>query len=283
MDAQKNTQSAPVTSPVAPNEANAFGRISKLSLIIAPEKIRELFFTAPYKILRPFHQHGFLQIMVVKVSAGTMAGDRQEVRISLEDGAKAEFLSQSYEKIHRMDEGEAVRNGHIEVGRAATLFYAPLPVLPFADSAFINTFHIELADASSRLFYSDILACGRAARGEHFLYRLYRSRVRIYQSGELLYFDNLRFTPKDSSLDYAGLTQYEGYTHLGTYLLLNFPLKEDDLRAFVDGLAAVSDCQLGLTTFAPQSYCLKALASGSEPLVRLQNKLKEMLRSLEKV
>ena len=269
MDAQKNTQSAPVTSPVAPNEANAFGRISKLSLIIAPEKIRELFFTAPYKILRPFHQHGFLQIMVVKVSAGTMAGDRQEVRISLEDGAKAEFLSQSYEKIHRMDEGEAVRNGHIEVGRAATLFYAPLPVLPFADS--------------SRLFYSDILACGRAARGEHFLYRLYRSRVRIYQSGELLYFDNLRFTPKDSSLDYAGLTQYEGYTHLGTYLLLNFPLKEDDLRAFVDGLAAVSDCQLGLTTFAPQSYCLKALASGSEPLVRLQNNLKEMLRSLEKV
>lgn len=274
MDAQKHTQPA----ADVPAGENAFGRTSKLSLVIAPDKIRELFFTAPYKILRPFHQQGFLQIMVVKVSAGTMAGDRQDVRISLEDGTKAEFLSQSYEKIHRMDEGEAVRSGHIEVGRNATLFYAPLPVLPFADSAFRNTFHIELRDASSRLFYSDILACGRAARGEHFLYRLYRSRVKIDQADELIYFDNLRFTPKDSPFDYAGLTQYEGYTHLGTYLLMNFSLQEEDLRRFIETLPCAASCQIGLTAFAPQCFCLKALANGSEPLVELQTQIKNRLR-----
>lgn len=79
-------------------QKNSFGRTSKLSLVIAPEKIRQLFFTAPYKILRPFHQGDFLQIMVVKVSAGLMAGDCQDFDIQLEDHAKAEFLSQSYEK-----------------------------------------------------------------------------------------------------------------------------------------------------------------------------------------
>lgn len=278
MDVKNNKQSDVVNTA----KVNAFGKISKLSLVIAPEKICELFFTAPYKILRPFHQQGFLQIMVVMVSAGIMAGDRQEVDICLKDGAKAEFLSQSYEKIHCMDEGEALRSGNIKVGREATLFYAPLPVLPFANSAFISNFSIKLADTSSRLFYSDILACGRAARGEHFLYRLYRSRLRIYQSDELVYFDNLRFTPQNGNLDYAGLTQYEGYTHLGTYILLNFPLTEENLREFVDELAEVDGCQLGITTFGPQSYCLKALALGSEPLIGLQDSLKEMLRALEK-
>lgn len=144
-------------------QTNPFGKVSELSLVLAPGKMRHLSFTAPFKVLHPFHQDGFLQIMVVKVSAGLMAGDRQSIAIDLEPGTKAEFLSQSYEKIHQMAGGEAVREGRVTVGRDATLFYAPLPVLPFADSAFRSAFAIELADETSRLFYSDILACGRTA------------------------------------------------------------------------------------------------------------------------
>lgn len=260
-------------------QKNSFGRTSKLSLVIAPQKIQQLFFTAPYKILRPFHQGDFLQIMVVKVSVGLMAGDCQEVSIQLEDRAKAEFLSQSYEKIHQMDTGEATRTGKINIGSGSVLFYAPLPVLPFADSAFSNRFDIFLADASSRLFYADILACGRAARGERFKYRLYRSRVRIRQAGRLIYADNLRFAPQENPFGYEGLTQYEGHTHLGNYVLMNFPLQEEELRSFVSSLKLPSSCLFGMTAFAPQCFCLKILAQGSEILVQLQDKLKEKLRS----
>ena len=92
-------------------QANPFGRTSELSLVLAPGKMCHLSFTAPFKVLHPFHQDGFLQIMVVKVSAGLMAGDRQSITIALEPGTKVEFLSQSYEKIHQMAEGEAVREG----------------------------------------------------------------------------------------------------------------------------------------------------------------------------
>lgn len=261
-------------------QKNSFGRTSKLSLVIAPEKIRQLFFTAPYKILRPFHQGDFLQIMVVKVSAGLMAGDCQDFDIQLEDHAKAEFLSQSYEKIHRMDTGKATRTGHIRVGREAVLFYAPLPVLPFANSAFVSHFDITLADDSSKLFYADVLACGRAARGERFKYRLYRSRVRIHQQDSLLYADNLRFAPQENPYGYEGLTQYEGRTHLGTYIFMNFPLSEDELRSFIARRNLPNSCLTGITAFAPHCFCVKILAQGSECLVKLQDQLKEMLRAL---
>ena len=46
-------------------QANPFGRTSELSLVLAPGKMRHLSFTAPFKVLHPFHQDGFLQIMVV--------------------------------------------------------------------------------------------------------------------------------------------------------------------------------------------------------------------------
>ena len=259
-------------------QTNPFGKVSELSLVLAPGKMRHLSFTAPFKVLHPFHQDGFLQIMVVKVSAGLMAGDRQSIAIDLEPGTKAEFLSQSYEKIHQMAGGEAVRVGWVTVGRDATLFYAPLPVLPFADSAFRSAFAIELADETSRLFYSDILACGRTARGERFAYRLYRSRVHITSGGTLLYADNFRFAPQEDSADCEGFTQYEGYTHLGNYVLCHFPVREEALRAHLQPVLDTHDCQAGLTRFGENGLCLKVLANGSEMLVALQARIKDFLR-----
>lgn len=174
--------------------------------------------------------------------------------------------------------GEAVREGRVTVGRDATLFYAPLPVLPFADSAFRSAFAIELADETSRLFYSDILACGRAARGERFAYRLYRSRVYITSGGTLLYADNFRFAPQEDGADCEGFIQYEGYTHLGNYVLCHFPVREEDLRACFRPILDVHDCQAGLTRFGETNLCLKVLANGSEMLVALQARIKDFLR-----
>jgi len=61
-------------------KTNPFGKVSELSLVVAPGKMRHLSFTAPLKVLHSSRQDGFLQIMVVKVSAGLMAGDRQSIK-----------------------------------------------------------------------------------------------------------------------------------------------------------------------------------------------------------
>ncbi len=260
--------SCPVETP--------FGRVSHLSLLITPGGLEKVFFTAPYKVLHPFRQQGFWQVMAAKASAGLMAGDRQEVRVELAAGARAEILSQSYEKIHAMEEGQACRRGELKVGRDAVLFYAPLPVLPFADSAFESIFRVDLEDGTSRLFYADIIACGRKARGERFKYRLYASRLRVYQSGHLLYADNIHFMPEEEGL--GGLTQYEGYTHLGSYLLMNFSISKEELFFQLGKLPFFSEILAGITTVVGGGICVKVLANGSEPLIELQNKLKDMLR-----
>lgn len=75
----------------------------------------------------------------------------------------------------------------------------------------------------------------------------------------------------------TGLTQYEGHSHLGTYLFVNLELTEDELREWVDEQLEGKDCLYGLTCFNEDAYALKVLSLGSEMLVNLQNAIKDKL------
>lgn len=71
--------------------------------------------------------------MPLCASAGIMAGDSQEFSYHVKEG-RPEILSQSFEKIHKMDEGSASRTIEVQVDKNAALYYYPQPVIPFAQS-----------------------------------------------------------------------------------------------------------------------------------------------------
>lgn len=50
-----------------------------------------------------------MQVMVLSASAGIMEGDVQKFDIHVNPGTSLEYLSQAYEKIHKMKEGMARR------------------------------------------------------------------------------------------------------------------------------------------------------------------------------
>jgi len=99
---------------------NKFGKISRISACAALKDgrtiLEDLSFTAPYKIMMPFEkENGGIQIMPLCASAGIMAGDSQEFSYHVKEGADLEVLSQSFEKIHKMDEGSAARTIEVQV------------------------------------------------------------------------------------------------------------------------------------------------------------------------
>ena len=126
---------------------NKFGKISRISACAALKDgktiLEDLSFTAPYKIMMPFEkENGGIQIMPLCASAGIMAGETQEISYHVEGGADLEVLSQSFEKIHKMDEGSATRTIEVQVDKNATLYYYPQPVIPYAQSA-LSLIHIS--------------------------------------------------------------------------------------------------------------------------------------------
>lgn len=201
---------------------NKFGKVSRISACAALKDgktiLEDLSFTAPYKIMTPFEkENGGIQIMPLCASAGIMAGDSQEFSYHVKEGADLEILSQSFEKIHKMDEGSASRTIEVQVDKNAALYYYPQPVIPFAQSAFDSKMTIHLEDETSKLFLLEIISCGRNAHEERFQYRRFSSKVLLYRGEKLIYRDNTRYGPDKMPMEGIGL--YEGYTHMANLFL----------------------------------------------------------------
>lgn len=223
---------------------NNFNRISELkikaSLNSAGKTVLEdQFFTAPFKIMKPFaRDDGGITVYQQSASAGIMAGDQQKHDFFVNDSATLELVSQSFEKIFKMDDGAvAVRNIVAQVGSSALFVYTPLPCMPFAGSAFESKTVISLKDSTSRLVYADCICCGRKAHGEAFDYRYYKNLVEIRRERDckLIYRDNTIFEGSDCGLfpERKAFMQtpvmYGQYSHSGTMLLFGFGVKPADL------------------------------------------------------
>ena len=204
---------------------NKFGRTSELNIICAEKNgktyIKNSFFTAPFKIMKPFlYETKGIKIMTLSASAGIMEGDRQNINIETEENTVVEICSQSYEKIHRMNEGYAARHTKINVGKNSKLHYNPMPAIPFEDSNYKSETEIFLSDDTSKFVMNEILSCGRKARGEKFMYKLYHNKVIVHQNNNIIYYDNSYFSP--STMDLEGIGCFEGFSHLGNMIIFNY-------------------------------------------------------------
>ncbi|MDR0346831.1 MAG: urease accessory protein UreD [Coriobacteriales bacterium] len=260
--------------------ANQYSKRSELSLSVRRGQRRSVIddvrFTAPFKLTNPFYDDDdAIKLMLISVSAGIMAGDDQSIDLRIGDGASAHITSQAFEKIHRMEHGgHAKRRSAIEVGTDAQLIYLPLPVIPFADSDYRAQTTINLADASSRLAYGEILSCGRVSREERFAYRRFANRVQINVAGELAYSDNTVLIPEKN--DVEGPVLYEGYTHMGSLVLFGWPELTQILyyarkkSIEFSGMAGVSENAFG-------GICLRTLSQGFETALIFQRSIVDFL------
>ena len=115
--------------------SNPFQKTSRLAIQAAAKEgqtiLTDVSFTAPFKIMQPFSKpDGSLQVMLLAASAGIMEGDRQDFSFEIGSGARLEFLSQSYDKIHQMEEGMAKRDTRITVAPHGSFVSIPSPRFP---------------------------------------------------------------------------------------------------------------------------------------------------------
>lgn len=227
---------------------NQFGKISRFEITAASSKsgntfIKDSFFTSPFKIMKPFKkENGGITVFQQTASPGILAGDIQEHKISVEDGASLEIISQSFEKIFKMEEGEsAERKIFATVGEDARLIYAPNPCIPFAKSSFVSSTEIYLTN-NSRLIYEDCICAGRVATGELFDFSLYHNLVQVWREGSgnttLVFRENNFFEGSGKSDKAKELLQSEvmfgANTHSGTLLLCGYNKSVSDIRRILN-------------------------------------------------
>lgn len=259
---------------------NHFAKTSKLQVESALKDdkayLSDIFFTAPFKIMKPFPvgQTG-LQVLVLTASAGIMEGDTQDIKITAGEGTQLEFLTQAYEKIHKMEDGEAIRKTKLVVKKNATLKYHPLPTIPFAKSAYKSETEIELEDETAKLIFTEILSCGRAARGERFAYRYYHNLVTAKQAGRYIYRDNTIYDPSMFEMEKVGM--YEGYTHLASMLICNYEVSQEHISKMLEVIDDTEEIEGAVTTSDHGDLVVRILGTNGQKLTNICKKLEEIL------
>jgi len=250
---------------------NYFGKTSRLNIASKNEDgitvLKEASFTAPFKVMQPFYpqgERGIMQVMALSASAGIMEGDRQEISIEAGENSKLEFLSQSYEKIHKMQEGCAARNTDIHIKKGAFFFYNPLPTIPFAGSAFQSSTTIHLEDETSGLLLGEVISCGRSAGGERFRYRYYQSMLRIYCRQKLIYLDNTYFEPSKMHIEEIGMM--EGYSHLASIIMVNQQMPENYLQTIREQILDTDQMEGGISRTENGDIVIKVLGNSAQIL-----------------
>lgn len=267
--------------PEQKQSGSAYGKISHLNLQFCRQQkktiLEDVYFTAPFKVMQPFLSNTAARFMILSASAGIMAGDRQDIDIYLKKGTTVELTAQSYEKIHKMIDGEGRRSTRITLEKDTLLFYAPQPVIPFAGSVFTSDTVIHLTDNTSKLFFSEILSSGRTAYDERFLYKKYSASVKIYEGNDICYFENSRYLPAQQNLN--GFGSYEGYTHLATILLFNFTADDSSLTEKIRQILDMhKELDGGVSCTENKYLCIKSFASSGQSLVNFIDSIKKLLK-----
>lgn len=235
----------------------------------------DVYFTAPFKVSPAFYKEdNSIKVIVMSSSAGIMAGDIQEYNITLNDNTSIEVTSQSYEKIHKMEDGDSYRECNIIVGSNSLLKYKPLPTIPFKGSAFNNNMNIILKDKSSRLILIDIISCGRVACGEKFEYKYYKSYTEVKCSDKLIYVDNTIYNPSILNLNSLGV--FEEYTHLSNMLICNFDdsiKKLDSIRDIIENNERVDG---GATLTQSKDISVKILGYNAQDLINVSESISNL-------
>lgn len=257
---------------------NKFGKTSELNIICSKKKgntyIKNSFFTAPFKIMKPFlYKKTGIKVMILSASAGIMEGDRQNINIETEENTVVEICSQSYEKIHRMEEGNAERHTKIKVGKNSTLHYNPMATIPFENANFKSETEIFISDNTSKFVMNEILSCGRKARGEKFMYKLYHNKVTVYQNNNIIYYDNSYFSSFTMNLEEIGW--FEGFSHLGNMIIFNYnTIFQDKLRAYFTD----NNITGGITKLINDNIAIRILGNSAWELENIFEKVYNILK-----
>jgi urease accessory protein len=140
-------------------------------------------------------------VIVSSPGGGVLQGDRLALSIEVEAGARLHVDTSSATRLYRMPDACARSDVDLRVGPGACLELVPDPYVPFAGSRFHQRTR-AVVDETGVLLLAEVVAAGRAARGEELRYERYESVVDVRRpSGELLFRDACRLVPAEWPLE----------------------------------------------------------------------------------
>ena len=219
------------------------------------------------KITRPiYHEENSPSIYLVHVGGGYVGGDTYLTAINVEEDGELAVTTQSSTKVYKTASHPVIQQTIIHLGKNSVLEYMPDPLIAYEGAKFIQETKVYLKNDSCFL-YSDLITPGWAPDGKLFRYDWIRSKLSLYKEEKLVLFDHLFLEPDK---DIAGMMQMEGYTHLGTFLIVHKKANKlflDQVYRIMDNFQP--DTRFGLSAFSDTGVIIRVLARNTGSLEKM--------------
>jgi urease accessory protein len=152
----------------------------------------------PLKVVRAFTvQDGAALAHVHNVSGGLLGGDQLGLKVNVGARAQVQLTTTGATRIYRPRSGAlpATQSNEFTLREDALLEYVPDAIIPYGGARFSQTTAIHLAHGAG-IFWWEILAPGREARGESFAYDLVEMKTNVHASGQPIASERVRIEPR---------------------------------------------------------------------------------------
>lgn len=200
------------------------------------------------------------------VSGGVLGGDRLELSVGIGPGARAQITTTGATRIYRpCDEAPvAYLSNEITVGENALLEYVPDALIPFAGARLKQCTTIRL-EPSAGLFWWEILAPGREARGEVFEYANVELRTDVVALGKPIALERIRLEP--NTRDPRSVARLKTYRTWATFCICRVGIDariwlelESELRGAISAFSPTEDALWGVSVLPAHGLAVRCVA-----------------------
>ena len=194
-------------------------------------RIADLACRPPLQVLRAHHvdreRPDLASVILASPAGGILQGDELTIDIRVGPGARLRVGTQSATRIYRAPSGEARQVVRLEVESGGYLEYLPDPYIPYAGSQFISGTSATVA-ADAALILGEVIAPGRAARGEILAFERFESTVEVARPDGMLLATDAVILDRREPMRVTGALG--GYVAVGTLLVVSAGFSPSILR-----------------------------------------------------
>ena len=230
---------------------------------------KQIYFQGAFKMLRPHYldNSGQACYFLINPGGGYVDGDRYRMEITLEEQAELILTTQSATKVYRTPHTPVLQENEIVLKKGSVLEYIPDPLIAYRNAKYKQNTIIRM-ESGATLFYSDILTPGWSPDGEWFKYDLLQLKNEIYLDGKLVLFDHLKLQPIEAGVD--GIGYMEGYTHLGSIIVISEKVNEDVLQGLYNVIEKdLGACKAGMSLLTESGFTVRILAHSTQKVEEL--------------
>lgn len=241
--------------------------------------LKDVFVNPPFRVVPvgQLKKDGGAYLMMTSSSPGILSGDHYYMEVLVEENARLQLLSQSYQRLFNMDD-RATQNLTVNMKKNTSFFYVPHPIVPHENSTFVSTNSIYIEDDCDFML-GEIITCGRKHHGEVFKYNHFQNKTEVIHNQKVIFKDNVLLRPEIVPLDAMG--GLEEFTHQGTLVYLNTKniKPEDFIEEIFERLSQEKELQFGVSSLQNDGFVVRVLGFGGEQIFNCFQEIQEKIWS----